>query len=155
MNLIMKLSIKSMLTLGVLLSISFFGFGGDKSIVPYKNSVPLSLVKNENGSPFKAGVYKNSQGYILTISNVTEAGFSYALKGISDDTECSGLEFKGDMSVLEGESKGFDMDPNAPEDELASSIKSLNENTLVFEPSTSAIGMDCQRVFDTDFILEK
>lgn len=86
------------------------------------------------------GIYKNSEGTTLIISSfVKGTGFYYHLIHEGDGS-CYGIDYTGYAKLT------------------YPSIASKNEdfftkkdNILIFEPSSSNVGMECQKYFDTKF----
>jgi hypothetical protein len=91
------------------------------------------------------GIYYNSNGTILSISNVTQNGFEYFCELVS---ECGGGFKWGGKSKFTETDKAV----SNSEDEFSSDVFYF-ENRLLkqFEPTLNNINNDCQRVFDVEF----
>jgi hypothetical protein len=114
-----------------------------------QNKIDSVVVKSSEKVKSKnsiEGNYINSMNTKLLISNVSEKGFNYECEA---KTECGGLEkIKGYANFVD-KTKAVSNVTSEFDGEI---ITIKQEGEISFEPNGMFIGMDCQQIFDVEFI---
>jgi hypothetical protein len=92
-----------------------------------------------------SGTYTNSDGGTLVVSNFNAGqGFTYKLT-YSGTSRCGGIELTGTATL------NSNTTATSGENESSNTFR-LDNDQLIFEPNMYEIGIECQKVFDTNFV---